>query len=323
FFPFLVELERGQIDAVNLMLIILAVGCMVKRGKLDLLAGALLALATFFKLYCVFFIPFLLLRRKWKVVVSYGVSVAALLIISFIACRPLCVDYWSKHLPRISQFQEEGPSDTLLSPIIVPLYLKFTNTPRGMTIKDGVHYKHTVLKFTHNATVVKAVRDTWVGKNFYQWLAHIGLGDHQDSSLAMVILGIFTIILAFSLFKSLWSNVKFTPVQELIYWQIVLIAIVLSGVRTWAMNTVWFMPAAAIVLQGFLSERRRDHFAFLLPCSLALIVAALTDTAFIRFMPFGSALLVYKYIIAGLLIFLSLLLMLRSHLQKGAADVRA
>ncbi|MFC1593823.1 glycosyltransferase family 87 protein [Candidatus Omnitrophota bacterium] len=325
FFPLLAELERGQIDAINLLLIMISMYFMLKKGNAQLVAGVMLALATFFKLYCIFLIPFLVLRRKWKVLAGYLVGMVLFLIVSFIACGSLCNDYWSKHLPRISQYQEEGTEEMLLSPpITVPLYLKYTKTPHEMTVKDGRYYNFTVFRFTHNATLVKALRDTRVGKSFYDWLEKIGLGHHQDSSLALALLGTFIISLILLLLKYFKSNTALSPFQELIYWQIVLIVIVLSGVRTWAMNTVWFMPASIILFYGYKTQKSKGVFFYLCLCALGLIIAAMTDAAFLRVIPFSSELLLFKYIIAGLLMFISLVLLLRAYLctKERASNIR-
>src|SRR4051812_23437471 len=66
FQPVLTEIERGQIDGIILLLITVAIVALDRGSRRGgIAAGVLLACATLLKLHCLFFLPFLALRRKW------------------------------------------------------------------------------------------------------------------------------------------------------------------------------------------------------------------------------------------------------------------
>ncbi|MCU0522958.1 MAG: DUF2029 domain-containing protein, partial [Anaerolineae bacterium] len=80
FHPLLTHLERGQIDSLTLVLLVLSIALMLKRGKArrwwptssDIGAGLLLSVATLLKLHVGLILPFLVVRRRWATTVAYG-----------------------------------------------------------------------------------------------------------------------------------------------------------------------------------------------------------------------------------------------------------
>jgi len=65
FHPVLALLERGQVDGITLALLAAFVYLIQRKKKQRAAAGLCLALATLLKLHCVYFAPFLILRKKW------------------------------------------------------------------------------------------------------------------------------------------------------------------------------------------------------------------------------------------------------------------
>ena len=73
------EIGLGQSNLLLAVLCLAAVGCWYRRR--DIAAGALLAAATVVKPYAILFLPYLIARRKWSGVASFGaVMIAALLL---------------------------------------------------------------------------------------------------------------------------------------------------------------------------------------------------------------------------------------------------
>ncbi len=74
------EVGLGQSNLLLAVLCLAAVGCRYRRR--DIAAGALLAVATVVKPYAILFLPYLIARRKWSGVASFGaVMLGALLLL--------------------------------------------------------------------------------------------------------------------------------------------------------------------------------------------------------------------------------------------------
>jgi len=141
--------------------------------------------------------------------------------------------------------------------------------------------------------------------------------DHKDTFLSFLILATFIIVVFLNLFKSFEARFEWSNAQEFLFWQIVLVVIVLSGVRTWVMNTIWFIPGFAYVLKEILQRKKEENILGALICLSGFTIAAITDSVFVKILPGGGTLLVHKYVIAGLALFIGLLLMLRKNLYES------
>lgn len=74
-FPMRIELERGQLD-ILLLLIILSGLYLVEVRNRPLAGGFVLGLSTIFKLHTIYLIPFLLLRRHWRAALGSALSLS-------------------------------------------------------------------------------------------------------------------------------------------------------------------------------------------------------------------------------------------------------
>ncbi|MCB0109185.1 MAG: DUF2029 domain-containing protein, partial [Caldilineaceae bacterium] len=116
YYPLLTYLERGQIDALNLLLLTAAIfALLAAKRSTGVVAGILIALATLFKLQCIYFVPFLLWRRQWWALAGYGMGAAALLAVSLAVNGPTALlGYLRVEMPRIAQYGDLGAADQFI-----------------------------------------------------------------------------------------------------------------------------------------------------------------------------------------------------------------
>lgn len=289
--PLLTHIERGQIDAISFLLLVLAIVFMIGQEKKEVIAGILIAMATLIKLHCIFLVPFLILRRKGRVLAGYVAGGVIIVVMTLLINGPGALnDYIFDQIPRITEHGETGTAEMRLSDEVIE--------EQSLGTKDGVQYSETVFGFTANATLVRPFSDA---------LHKVGI-DATDSNFSLII---FTCL--FFLFW-LWQwrlgdRIRdFIPMQQFAYWQVVLIIILMSAPLTWVMNTIWLMPCIVILIFWYsvLSERKQAYFLAL--GAIGLIVATFPDNqSFSLLVPYGAGLIKYKYVVAELLLFASLL----------------
>jgi len=71
YFPLLAHLERGQIDVFTILLITMAIKLWSTYKFWELLSGILLAFAALLKLYVIFFLPFVFLQKRVRVLYGF------------------------------------------------------------------------------------------------------------------------------------------------------------------------------------------------------------------------------------------------------------
>jgi hypothetical protein len=302
FHPLLTEIERGQIDGIILLLVTSAVIAMDRERKaFAILAGGLLAGATLLKLHCLFFLPFLLIRRKWHAVLGFAGVATVLLAASLLVNGSQEVrSYLFEALPRINRFGEGGDNTMrLYSPRLDSLRAA---APADSAIKDGKVYARELFAFRTNASLVRAA-------DFVLWKAGI-----QHISAAMTSTGVL-----FALIVILWLyNPRFLAADHLpspadfLYWQIVLVVVLMAGPMTWSMNLVWLVVTIVVAVHGVTRlgpGRRRPvgESVSLYLLVLGLGVAAMPDDrSFPMWLPLASPLFAAKYIAAECLVFAGL-----------------
>jgi hypothetical protein len=317
FYPVLPYLERGQIDGLTLLLVSLATLWIAQRGRRrDLAAGVLLALATLFKLHCVYFLPFLLMRRRWRMLVGYVAGGAALLLLMILVSGPeLTRSYVIEVMPRVSAYGERGTSAMQLS--AETLDRLRAGLPGGRTFKGGATYYETYFPFEANASLARYAQAHI--PPLVTALAGPGLGAVLTPSLVSLL-----VCMALWLIVVLWQRyarpaLEGAPiVQELFYWQVVLLVVLLSGPFTWVMNDVWLIPAALLLAHAW------EHIET--PCEalgmvlglIALAVAAVPDLQGFRMLlpPQARVLLIQKYVIAEIILMVGVLVYLGGALRQ-------
>ena len=263
FFPMLTLLERGQVDGFTLLAIVSAVTW--PRGRrTTFAAGALLALATLLKLYCIFLVPFLALRRRWRLLAGFAAGLVALFLIGgvFDGFSSLPA-YVSDEMPRISRYGEGGTREMALSPFSFQQVL--AGVEPGKTVMDGRHYEPEYFQFVLNASAVRTPVGRWV------WSTAKSAGiPLAPGHVSLVFLAV-----GFGLVVGLLRGAG--AVNELLHGQIALVVVLLCAPVTWAMNVVWLLPVVAILLAGWKRWDDRTAQVGWFVCAAGLLLAGVPD----------------------------------------------
>jgi hypothetical protein len=295
FFPLFTLLERGQIDSLTLLLVLVAIS-LARKPRHAYLGGVALAVATLLKLYCIFLVPFLLLRRRWAAGLGFLAGSVALLTIGLLLDGYASVSsYITDELPRISRYGEGGTREMLLAPNDFRRVAARLGPDR--TVMDGREYRPEAMSFVLNASLVR----TPIGRATWSSARAMGLSiAPAQVSLVFIAIG-FGLVLAWSRWRRP-ATADDDP-GEFTYWQIALVLVLLCAPVSWAMSTVWLLPAAAIVLREDSGWRDPYRATALVACSLGLILAAMPDR--ISAWPlglFGAGAPNQKYVVAELLV---------------------
>jgi hypothetical protein len=293
YYPVLTLLERGQVDSLTLLLVMLAVAAMT-TGRCKPAAGLLLALATLLKLHLVFIVPFLVLRRRWTVLAGYALGCLLIAGLSYTLNGPelteryLQADFW-----RIANYGQWGTPEMELPPAV--LEGARAGLAAGDTRKDGAVYHSYALVFAQNASLVR----TSAGEAVLRLLRQNGLPGASPSLLSALLFGVLWLAFA----AGGWHAPVAGPEAELTYWQAALVIILLCAPLTWTMNTVWLLPVVVIWMQQIRGRRPAHWGAAPVLCLLGLGLAGLPDQyAFPALGLWQYDLFEYKYVVAELLV---------------------
>jgi hypothetical protein len=259
FFPFFALLERGQIDCITLLFILLGFTFLFKNNKSEFLSGVFFGIATLFKLYSFLLIPFFLIQKKYKIVYGYFTGIFVLVILTLvISGKNLSYDYVTKEAPRIAKYGSGGSEDMRIPVWILQAY--FPMTPTSISSIDGRPYLTESISFNSKAS-------------FISLLAVIMSKMFSNSVLSLFVFGVF-LVLIFIFRKKLSPDLNIHP---LIYWQVVLIIITLSSPYTWVMNLVWLMPSAFILIEIIPWLYREKRFVLLAFLIIGYLLLSLPD----------------------------------------------
>lgn len=292
FFPLIALLERGQIDNFALLFILLAAYFVINKRSF-FVGGVLLGFATLFKLYLLFIIPFLILKREGKVLGGYSVSLVLLATLTLIITGPdITYDYLTNQAPRIASFGSSGTPEMLIPVWILVKY--FPMTPISVSLIQGKMYLSESISFNSKASLVKVI-------------------DNIANSLGIVVSPIFTSAIVFTLFfltiyyitskKNL--IIKSTSNQaEFLYWQIALLIILLSSPYTWIMNLVWLFPSLFFILYLWSKRLNKDIYLPLTVISMGYVLLSIPDSFFfLRNVNIVNHVIQARFIIAELILF--------------------
>jgi hypothetical protein len=261
-FPLLTQLERGQIDLLTLALILSAVALMARGGAREAAGGALLALATLFKLTVLGLVPFLVLRRRWRALGGYGGGTLLLVLVSLGANGPAAVfDYWQGQLPRIVAFGESGNRAMRLPTDVRNRLVE--GLPPGVTVKDGRKYEIDILTFQTNASFARSdLADSLpLFPRGLLWRAIIA----------------FAVLLALAALRWHSGPKTHSPADELRFWQAALVILLLASPLTWVMNAVWALPAGFLLASDVETVQDRRRALRLAVGLLGFLLLALPD----------------------------------------------
>ena len=305
--PLLTMLERGQEDGICLALISAAVAFSPHKGTRQLVSGLLFSLVTLLKLSCVFLLPLMILRRKIKMVVGYCLG-CLLIIGTSVAVHgwSTCYDYFMNDMPRISRFGENGTLEMRLPKDFLEAHLK--DWPGGTTTKDGHAYSLSVLSFRGNATLVRPL------------VALLSYGG-VNLSPSLVSVAVFLVLAALvALWQVLYGHTVIAgdSLQEVIYWQLDLIIVLLAAPLTWVMSTVWLIPVAILIIRIYPLVTTVPVSIALYICALGLFIIGMPDNSqFEAVVSYANQVMKGKYIIGEIFIMISLAFILpRVHFES-------
>ena len=311
FHPLLTLLERGQIDGITLLLVTTAF-YLICAKKHQSAAGVLISLATLLKLHAVLVLPFLAVRRKWEVLAGYAGGVSIIILLSLVISGPQTLTrYLTVEFPRISKFGQAGREDMRVETSLI----SSLRPDRESTTKDGRTYAAAQFEFVTNASVVR----TPLGRLIRRLLLALNLPNSKSIVSLLVFSGSFGLIFLLHWRAGFAMSVQSS--DEFLYWQLVLVVVLLSAPLTWVMNTVWLVTLLPFAVNGLSMSEPSCRRAALIMILLGLFAAALPDhRTFHLLFSFGALdhlIGPYKYVIAELSIAAGL--MLRLGLFQGSA----
>lgn len=274
FFPLTPFVERGQVDAVTLLFISAALFVLLKKPEWAVTAGVLLAFATLLKLNCVYFIPFLLLRKQYKATIGYlagGVLIVALTLLFNGVDNTF--QYVFTEFPRISANGENG---TPAQQLPRTAFLGVQGGTGHYVTKEDTVYAVATIEFQDNASLSKAVN---------QLFTNLGLNLNMSLVSAGVLVVFFLVVLAWELWHKAgpWSGprsgprLKLPPRQEFLFWQMVLVIILMASPLTWMMNTIWVIPLFFLPVYYFTHPGQLNSKISMPLLILGLLLIALPD----------------------------------------------
>lgn len=298
YYPLLTLLERGQVDGFTLLLMLGALALMrSRRARSSFAAGVLFSLASLLKLNCIFLLPFLLIRRRWRVVTGFVVGGVVLLGLDLAVDGPAQLgNYASRELPRISQHGEGGTREMRLPRGAFASVMR--GVEPGKTVMDGRSYASTYFRFVLNGALVQA----WPGDLIRRAAAAAGWPRPHLSHLALLFLAAFWLLFFFRQRRSGFRTSADWGDREPAYWLSVLVVVLLCGPVTWAMSAVWLLPIVPLVLREVPRLDGVQHTLAVLCCVLGLLLVGVPDP-YGNFMlsPFGQEVLDEKYVLGQLL----------------------
>lgn len=297
FHPLIKLLAFGQISAVTLFFMILGIYLICKK-KHEGLAGLFFAIAVLLKLHNLLILPFILLRKKWKVLGGFVSGGFTIFILTLIFCGPAqIISYVTVDLPRIAAYGELGTKDMMLPESLV----SSLHNEQGITIKDGREYPLSREGF--NWAEYATLTQTPIGDLIRGLFSELKLYNSQAIISGLIFIILFG-LLSLKEFK-LGLGADKTQYHEFLFWQFAFVVILLSAPLTWDMNTVWLITLFPIVVSGLLDSRSPlIRFSYIL-ISVGLIVVAVPNFRFFPLLvPFGflSDINKYQYIIGEIII---------------------
>jgi hypothetical protein len=292
FFPLFTLVERGQIDALTLALLTLAGFWIIKKKtREDWLAGFAIALAILLKVYCVFLLPFLLVRRRWVVLAGTACGLVGLLAGSYLfpGGSKMWQEYIHDVLPRIS-YHNEGLTQERVDPGLIQQVTG--DVGEDATSKDGRVYQLYGFNFSSNASLMRVVLD-----EFFE----------EDTKISRSLLSLL-VFMALSLPFVPWllhpgTGRMADPQQEFLSWLLIMVVILLSAPLTWTMNVVWLLPLGVVVISAWRGFGKVRLAIPLIIMVIGILFAALPDHKTLELVDyFEKTWLNHKYVISEVLV---------------------
>ena len=301
-YPVFTLLERGQVDAFTLLLLVGAWSPAMRGSRPGLVSGLLLALCTLLKLNAAYCVAFWALRRWWRGVLGFSLGAAALVLLSAAIDGPAALRaFLTRELPRIARYGEEG-SPAMRLPALTYARLR-GDAPEGFVMRDGRLYRTEGFGFVANASGARV-------------LARL-LGAHRPRAW-FSLLSLLIAASAVGLLAWVIRHPFLDPLAELAYFAASLAAVLLAGPLTWTMNAVWLAMGGILLARAWPAARAAGKWA-LLGLAFGLLLAWLPDQYALGFL-FASppGLGDYKYVAGELVVLLALSSWIRTRFNEPA-----
>jgi hypothetical protein len=241
-------------------------------------------------------VPFLAIRKKGWALLGYAAGGA--LIVALTAIVPggvaSTLAYVEHELPRISRFGEWGTDEMRLSETVLAEWRE--GLDKDETIKDGVVYERESFRFTANGTLVRVLQRP---------LQAAKIGVSRSWLSALIATSLFGALAAWQL--GWQKQLQLDAQEEIVYWQMAALIVLLSGPLTWVMNLVWLLPLVVIVLADLSRPDHRWPGWALGLAAVGLVVIALPDAMSATWMtPTRAGLIGYKYVAGELLLLVAM-----------------
>jgi hypothetical protein len=296
FHPLILLLERGQIDALNLAILLGAIVLFTRRTRgADAAGGMLLAVVLVVKTPAAYFLPLLLLRRKGIALAGVAAGVVLLNTVAVAAEGPVSVrQYWRDVFPLMARAVNpatSGPPEPRL--------------PSGL--KQGVSYVPSELRFGSKASAADAA---------YTWILSPGRRvTRSHLSVLFYAAGLSATVYALGLRRLRQSM---SPLTEGLFWSMAMTLVMLTGPLTWAMNLVWLIPLGPMLYGAFREATTAGEAHGIAVAAVGFMLIALPDPISAPVMLQVSArALNHYYVLPEATVLLGLLLLLRARLTLG------
>ena len=292
FFPFITLLERGQIDCITFLLLLTGLMLLVKDKKYYFISGFLMGITSLFKLYSLLLLPFLLIRKKYVVVYGYITGILSIIILTLlISGLDTSYNYLTKEAVRISEHGSSGTNDMNIPAEIIQKFHLIS--PYSMAIIDGRIYLSESISFNSKASFIRTLEVLQTNTPF-------------DLSNTIYSIIVFTFFFILMIVFSKKYNIKG---YDFVYWQVILIIILLSSPYTWVMNLVWLIPVAFIMINSFSDLITRKKSLILVTLIVGYLLLSLPDNLLLtEHVPFIKEFFSARYVMSQFLILFSLVI---------------
>jgi hypothetical protein len=299
FFPFIALLERGQIDCVTLLFILIGFSFFLKKNKNEFLSGVFFGIATLFKLYSFLLIPFFFFQKKYKVIYGYLTGIFILIMLTLlIDGTDLTYNYFTTEAPRIAKYGSGGTPEMQLPVWILQAYLPMT--PTSISLIDGRMYLTESISFNSKASFIRLF-EVALPKIF------------SNSFYSFFVFAVFFLLFLYFKKKNLFGEYE----NSFIFWQVILIVITLSSPYTWVMNLVWLMPVVFILVSGIPELLKTKNYSVIILVVAGYLLLSFPDNLLLtKNIKFIGEFFKSRFVIAEFLLVASLSLILYYRKKK-------
>lgn len=280
FFPMYTYFERGQIDAVTLLCLVLGVEGLRKEKFIQ--SGLFIALAMLIKINIFLLLPVLLIKKYRKTFVPLILTLTGICILSLI------INGWENNknylfseLPRIIKYNQAGPDANLVP--FEELIVANNGYSLDKPHKQGIEYDQESLSFFGNGSIIRSEIGLFLSHKLANHLPFTG-----DLTLFVILyFGCVGVISLLILYRIDFASV----INEVAFWGLIITILLLISPLTWVMNYVWFIilfPVLFIQIAEnviVFRNKKKVLFSKLISMALGLIgffIIAIPDTVLLK-----------------------------------------